>query len=173
MTADHGESFSHDYYFNHRAGLWDEVTHVPLIIGGGGLKGTRVSEQVGLIDILPTVLDIAKLPGDNRFMGTSRVDWIAGESLATACSGIFDYRSMDARASVCCANRGVQVDQRCQQDWVYHLTTDPTESTNVKVNSQSTDHCKRDVPILVEGHVKWQTDRVHESDKYLMKNAKD
>ena len=56
VTADHGESFSHDYYFNHRAGLWDEVTHVPLIIGGGDVKNARVSQQIGLIDLLPTVL---------------------------------------------------------------------------------------------------------------------
>ena len=84
VTADHGESFSHDYYFNHRAGLWDEVTHVPLIIGGGDLKKkSRVSQQIGLIDLLPTVLDLALLPSDKRFMGTSRVDWINGDDIIT------------------------------------------------------------------------------------------
>ena len=41
VTSDHGESFSHDYYFNHRAGLWDEVTHVPLLIGGGASGRSR------------------------------------------------------------------------------------------------------------------------------------
>ena len=29
ITADHGESFEHGYYFNHRGGLWEGITHVP------------------------------------------------------------------------------------------------------------------------------------------------
>ena len=34
VTADHGESFGHDYWFNHRGVLWDDVMRVPLVIRG-------------------------------------------------------------------------------------------------------------------------------------------
>ena len=72
ITADHGESFSHEYYFNHRGGLWEEILHVPAIIAGGGIKGTiHIQHTVGLIDIAPTVLDIAGLPKDKRMQGNS------------------------------------------------------------------------------------------------------
>lgn len=72
ITADHGESFSHEYYFNHRGGLWEEIVHVPAIIAGGGIKGsTHIRHTVGLIDIVPTVLDIAGLPKDKRMQGNS------------------------------------------------------------------------------------------------------
>ncbi len=71
ITADHGESFGHDYWFNHREGLWDQVIRVPLIVAGPGFEpGVRISEQVGLIDLAPTVLAAAGLPTDTGMMGT-------------------------------------------------------------------------------------------------------
>ncbi len=57
VTSDHGESFRHDYWFNHRGGLWDEITRVPLVIRGPGLpSGERREGVVGLVDLSPTVL---------------------------------------------------------------------------------------------------------------------
>ena len=79
ITSDHGESFGHGYYFNHRAGLWDSVVRVPLIMRGPGIpKGKMVSEQVGLIDILPTLIELAGLRGDKRFQGKSLVSLMDG-----------------------------------------------------------------------------------------------
>ena len=70
ITADHGESFGHDYWFNHREGLWDQVIRVPLIIAGPGFEsGVRIQDQVGLIDVAPTVLAAAGLPVDADMMG--------------------------------------------------------------------------------------------------------
>ena len=148
VTADHGESFSHGYYFNHRAGLWDEVTHVPLIIGGGGLKGTRVSQQIGLIDILPTVLDLARLPGDNRFMGTSRVDWIAGDgdTQPGAVYSITDPWMPGPQFAV--RTEEYKWIDGVKQDWVYHLKTDPTESKNMTTIPQSLIKAQTDVSRL-------------------------
>lgn len=69
VTADHGESFEHGYFFNHKDGMWDSVLHVPLVIRAPGLEAARVSEQVGLIDVTPTVLTLAGLPTDERMQG--------------------------------------------------------------------------------------------------------
>ncbi len=77
VTSDHGESFSHDYYFNHRGGLWDEITHVPLLISHS--EASQIPEQVGLIDLLPTVLDLANLPKDKRMQGKSKVGLLKNE----------------------------------------------------------------------------------------------
>jgi arylsulfatase A-like enzyme len=72
VTSDHGESFEHGYYFNHRAGLWDSVMHIPLIIRGPGVSPKTVIErQVGLIDLTPTLLSLAGLRSDKRMQGTS------------------------------------------------------------------------------------------------------
>ena len=157
VTADHGESFSHDYYFNHRAGLWDEVTHVPLIIGGGDVKNTRVSQQIGLIDLLPTVLDLAQLPSDKRFMGTSRVDWIVGDDSSEP---EFVYSITDPWMP------GPQFAVRTEeykwidgvkQDWVYNLKTDPeAKSFGCDVPSALT-KSKQTYQSRVKEYGQWQT----------------
>ncbi len=70
VTADHGESFSHGYWFNHRGGLWDEITRVPMLLRGPGVpQGAVVAGQVGLIDVAPTLLALAGLPVDQRMSG--------------------------------------------------------------------------------------------------------
>ena len=72
VTSDHGESFEHGYYFNHRGGLWDGIVHVPLIVQvPEKIKKIVYKNQVGLIDLTPTVLEYAGLPVDKNFQGTS------------------------------------------------------------------------------------------------------
>ena len=79
VTSDHGESFRHDYWFNHRGGLWDEITRVPLIISGPDLpRGERRSGVVGLVDIAPTLLSLTKSPAFEDTHGKnlgSRLAW--------------------------------------------------------------------------------------------------
>lgn len=71
ITADHGESFGHNYWFNHRDGLWDEVIRVPLIWKGPGVKaGAPTPGQVGLIDVVPTLLNLLELPEIPQLNGT-------------------------------------------------------------------------------------------------------
>ena len=69
VTADHGESFGHGYYFNHRASLHDETLHVPLVVRAPGLASGRDDRYAGLIDVLPTVLRLAGLSTGAPLMG--------------------------------------------------------------------------------------------------------
>ena len=72
VTSDHGESFEHGYYFNHRAGLWDSIMHIPLLIKGPGIEAnSKIEKQVGLIDLTPTLLSLAGLRSDARMQGVS------------------------------------------------------------------------------------------------------
>lgn len=61
LTADHGESLGeHRYFFQHGKFLYDDCLRVPLIMRLPGKipAGRRVSAHVGLIDLLPTILDL-------------------------------------------------------------------------------------------------------------------
>jgi len=71
VTADHGESFGHGYWFNHRGVLWDDVMRVPLLMKGlpGVDPGAVVDGTVGLVDVARTVLSAAGLPADQRMAG--------------------------------------------------------------------------------------------------------
>ncbi len=72
VTSDHGESFGHNYWFNHRDGLWDEITNVPLIIAGPNVPTKkRVGALTGLIDITPTILDVLDMEPLEQVNGTT------------------------------------------------------------------------------------------------------
>ena len=64
VTADHGEEFLEHGYFEHAWTLYDEVMHVPLIFWRPGmLEPGRRADFVSLVDLLPTLLEFAGLPG--------------------------------------------------------------------------------------------------------------
>jgi len=73
VTADHGEEFGDHGGLLHGSTLYEEVIHVPLVIAAaGGARGVGVDEPVELIDVPPTVLDLAGVPAPSSFRGRSR-----------------------------------------------------------------------------------------------------
>jgi arylsulfatase A-like enzyme len=64
VTSDHGEEFwEHDNY-EHGHTLYNELLRVPLIISGANIKPSKITASVSLVDVLPTVLEIAGIPHD-------------------------------------------------------------------------------------------------------------
>lgn len=54
--------------------LWNEAIHVPLIISApGGKQGVRVNHVVELIDLYPTLVELAGLPPEPKAQGQSLV----------------------------------------------------------------------------------------------------
>ena len=78
VVADHGEGFLEHGRLLH-ASFHDEIVRVPLMLvpprDGGGLPQTpvRISEQVRLIDVRPTVLSLAGLPAVSDTEGVDLV----------------------------------------------------------------------------------------------------
>lgn len=58
VVADHGESFSQGYFFNHRRALHDEVLRVPLVVSRAGSQEppSRVADQVSLTAVQSLIL---------------------------------------------------------------------------------------------------------------------
>ncbi|RKX96336.1 MAG: hypothetical protein DRP84_01465 [Spirochaetes bacterium] len=80
LTADHGEEFNEHGGLGHGA-LWREHLHVPLIIKLPNNIKKRIRSDVGLIDIVPTVLDLAGInfkPKKYSFQGESLLGAIKG-----------------------------------------------------------------------------------------------
>ncbi|MCB9896857.1 MAG: sulfatase [Planctomycetes bacterium] len=82
LTADHGEElFDHNRYFYHGASVYDGVVRIPLVIEGPGLPaGRRVPAHVQNVDIVPTVLDLLGVPGDDSLEGHSLAPLLRGET---------------------------------------------------------------------------------------------
>ncbi len=66
FAADHGEEFWEHGGFEHAHDYYREVTHVPLILWWPGSvpAGRVLSQPVGLIDLGPTLLELAGIPLD-------------------------------------------------------------------------------------------------------------
>ena len=87
FVADHGESWGERYddkseiqgtYHMHGADLYDEVVRVPLIVAAPGRWSRRSSaSQVSLVDLMPTLLELADAP----------IDGLDGSSLLPLAAG--------------------------------------------------------------------------------------
>jgi len=77
LTSDHGEEFLEHGHVGHCRGVWNTLTHVPLLMRIPGLDGgDRTDAAVQLVDVLPTVLDelgidATALPFDGASLGLS------------------------------------------------------------------------------------------------------
>ncbi|XP_053727491.1 arylsulfatase K [Synchiropus splendidus] len=93
FTADHGElAMEHRQFY--KMSMFEGSSHVPLLIMGPGLKSSwQVDQLVSLVDVYPTVLDIAGIPAGTDLSGHSllplaskytfskrrRPDWVLSE----------------------------------------------------------------------------------------------
>lgn len=82
VLSDHGETLGEDGRFGHSHSLADAVTHVPLMIRVPGATPRHVAEDVELVDVLPTVLELAGATPPAGIVGSSLVPALHGGALA-------------------------------------------------------------------------------------------
>jgi arylsulfatase A-like enzyme len=73
LVSDHGEGLGDHGEQTHGLLAYDEVLRVPLLVKlpGGEHAGERVATPVQHIDLVPTILDLAKAPGASGLSGRS------------------------------------------------------------------------------------------------------
>ena len=78
VTGDHGEEFGEHGGLLHRDTLYEEILHVPLIFYGSRVPRGRVDERmVSLVDVAPTLVELAGFMDHPRMMGRSMTDFSA------------------------------------------------------------------------------------------------
>ncbi|NLF24235.1 MAG: sulfatase-like hydrolase/transferase [Deltaproteobacteria bacterium] len=66
IVGDHGEGFMRHGYMGHTISLYDELIHVPLIFSlPGVIKPAIVTDLVHQVDIVPTLMDMSRHPGED------------------------------------------------------------------------------------------------------------
>jgi arylsulfatase A-like enzyme len=83
VTADHGESFDERHAVKHHGyDLHTDVLHVPLLVQMPAFTPRTVQGAVSLLDIAPTLVNVAGVEGEFVFEGTSLVPaMLRGEGL--------------------------------------------------------------------------------------------
>ena len=73
VMADHGESLGEHGEETHGIFLYDETIHVPLLfkLPGERSAGKRIENRVGLVDVLPTILQGVGIPAPSETQGQS------------------------------------------------------------------------------------------------------
>ncbi len=140
ITADHGESFAEHNTLGHVGVLYEELVHVPLIINGLGIEaGTVIKEPVELMDLPPTVAEMAALGSVEGFHGRSLLPIMRGTQRAT--EGIIATRQVPELAQRCISYRTPEwkyirtenldgVNTLLSEE-VYNLRDDPRERNNL------------------------------------------
>ncbi len=80
VFGDHGEEFQEHGQHFHGKTVYDEVVHVPLVIAAPGLPPSRVDAPTSLVDLFPTLLDLAGLTTPPSVLGQSQVPALSGRS---------------------------------------------------------------------------------------------
>jgi len=85
LHSDHGEEFWDHGGYEHGHTLYEEGLRVPLVLSSAGRlpAGVRVAQRVGLIDVLPTLIELTGLSAPSGIEGQSLLPLVHGKSLGT------------------------------------------------------------------------------------------
>ena len=131
VTADHGESLGEHREMDHGIFIYESVLRVPLIVRAPGLPPRRVAEVVRLTDVMPTILDLLRLPLP-ALDGTSLVDVMRGHGgpeLEAYAESLYPERHGWAPLFSLRSKRFKFID--APQAELYHLQGDPFEQRNI------------------------------------------
>lgn len=74
FTSDHGEGFYEHGFFSHLEDeFFDELAHVPLVVDGPTVSPRTVTEPASIVDIVPTVCELAGIDPPAACAGASLV----------------------------------------------------------------------------------------------------
>jgi len=153
LTADHGEQLGeHGIDFHHR-GLFDEVIRVPLFLRAPGVAPGVVTQQVRLMDLLPTMMELIHLEGPERSEGGSLLELVDGRREA-AMSCTLLGRTPDGTGRLLglrTAEAKLLVDPESGEHALYDLLRDPGEDVDV---AQEQEEAVAQVKALVDREIR-------------------
>ena len=133
VTADHGEGLGEHGQPYHSTDLYNSQIRVPLVIAGPGVTVGGRLEPVGLVDLAPTLLELAGFtpPAMPEMDGRSLADLLTGKR-ADDPDGGFAYSEMVVDRNVAEARRALirgrwKLIESKKGVELYDLRTDPTE----------------------------------------------
>ena len=82
VTGDHGEMLGEHGEATHGFFIYDAATHIPVIVSGPGVPAREVVDQVRIVDLMPTSLELLGLPIPSTVQGTSLMPLARGQRLS-------------------------------------------------------------------------------------------
>ncbi|HVQ29311.1 MAG TPA: sulfatase-like hydrolase/transferase, partial [Vicinamibacteria bacterium] len=82
VVGDHGEMLGEHGEQTHGFFIYEPATHIPLIVSGPGVPARSVPDQVRMVDVMPTALDLLGVPVPKPVQGASLLPLARGEHLS-------------------------------------------------------------------------------------------
>ncbi len=188
VTADHGEAFGEHGAFGHlgvnnHTHIYDELIRVPLIISHPHLNRRLIEDQVCLLDIAPTLLEMLNLPKIKQFRGKTLTPIINGEEkrkgIVISEASAYNKKKCSLPTEVIPAD-DVRVISCRTQDWkyilngngkaeLYCLSQDPKEQNNLIDNEKE---LAREFKSKILSHIATQLSLNKEKVKDQVKGLK-
>ena len=165
VTSDHGDMLGDRGVF-FKMSFFERSARVPLIMAGPGIPpGTTAPNACSLLDLLPTLLDIASDGGARPEFGTP----VSGRSLwELACGGADDvdetvgeYMAVLTSHPLFMIRRGRHKYVHCDSDpaLLYDVETDPLERTNLAGHP---DYAELSAAFAQEVRARWDSEAIRE-----------
>jgi hypothetical protein len=135
VTSDHGEGLGEHGARNHSTDLYNSQIRVPLVIAGPGVAAVRPTQTVGLVDLVPTIIDLAGfVPPTGRSIDGESLGPIArGQQVTTrntAFAAMIADRSNPGGVTVIVDGAWKLVEIGRIRE-LYNIHQDPDEKTNL------------------------------------------
>ncbi|MFK8002805.1 MAG: sulfatase [Polyangiales bacterium] len=152
ITSDHGEEFWDHGSVGHGHSVYEELLHVPLFVRMPGDLPQRVESPVGLIDIMPTILEALGQDVPERLSGRSFLGELTGRERAreqgaggTVSGFMENWRAFSV-------GRWKLIERPRGRSAIYDLQEDPSEQSAI-----------RDYPITQRALRRWMGQRLVET----------
>lgn len=139
LTSDHGESFGEEGKMLHGNNLRQTEAHIPLLIKmpQKQLAGTRISQPVSLVDLLPTVVEILGLPQPPSGDGVSLLPLLRPNPPEQA-RRLFAHIDLPWARQRAMLSWPYKIIAEIEGDqFLYDLTSDPREERNLAQERQA------------------------------------
>ncbi len=80
FTSDHGEAFGEHNIYGHANSTYEETVHIPMAIRAPGMKPRVTSAAASLLDLGPTICELANVPAPAIWEGISLVELLREET---------------------------------------------------------------------------------------------
>lgn len=171
FTADHGDMLGNHRLFNKGFNMYDETHHIPFIICKPGMTqpASTCDAFVSLVDIAPTLIELAEADTLDSADGRSLVPWLHGETVAdwatTAYAEFHGYESTLISIRMVRTHKWKYIYNPTSIDELYDLESDPGELYNLapKIGFQ---HILRRMKALLLDRLNETGDTIAEDDSW-------
>lgn len=136
IASDHGETIGEHQFLDHGHNLYQEQVHVPLLFYNSGLfsGGRKITEEVQLIDVYPTLLQFVGLKPDSGIQGHSLIPGLRSNQFPSR--PVLSEIDIDSHPRFAAFKRSQRmiledslkyIDSSNQQNRLFDLQVDPAE----------------------------------------------